>query len=209
MAPRLRWITSFKEAHDHFSPLWSEAYEIWGKFENAIGFETYVPADYSAVLSSLQSLQGKATTILEWGSGLGVVTIMASRLGFEAYGIEVAPQLVKHARKLAKRYAPRATFAEGSFVPNDYQWAADQGEDDTRPNLNAADGYDALDMRLSEFDVVYAYPWPDEHALFADMLRGRGRPGGWLLTYDIRAGMQQTQVNANGSETIKQLPWPI
>lgn len=194
MATPSQWITSFEEAHDVFSPLWSEAYEIWELFEQADGFEAYVPADYSAVLLSLQQLQNKAHNILEWGSGLGVVTIMASRLGFDAYGLEISPQLVDHARKLAVRYASNATFAQGSFVPNDYVWNPEMGEDGTRTDFDAIDGYDQLDMRLSDFDVVYAYPWPEEHALFADILRGHGRPEGWLLTYDIREGMQRKRV---------------
>jgi len=194
MAAPLQWITSFQEAHDVFSPLWSEAYEIWERFEKADGFEAYVPADYAAVLRSLQQLQGKAISVLEWGSGLGVVTIMASRLGFDAYGLEISPQLVDHARKLALKYASNAIFAQGSFVPNEYSWNPEMGEDGTRTDFDAADGYHQLDMRLSDFDVVYAYPWPDEHAVFADILRGHGRPEGWLLTYDVREGMQQKRV---------------
>jgi hypothetical protein len=192
--PTVPWITSFQDAHDVFSPLWSEAYEIWERFEKDDGFEAYVPADYAAVLVSLQGLQGKATSILEWGSGLGVVTIMASRMGFDAYGIEIAPQLIDHARDLAAKYGPNALFAQGSFVPNDYSWNPEMGEDGTRTDFDAPDGYDQFDMRLDDFDVVYAYPWPDEHAVFADMLRGRGRPGGIFLTYDVREGMQKKRI---------------
>jgi hypothetical protein len=198
--PSVPWITTFQDAHDVFSPLWSEAYQIWERFEKDDGFEAYVPADYSAVLVSLQRLQGKATSILEWGSGLGVVTIMASRMGFDAYGIEIAPQLVDHARELATRYAPNALFAQGSFVPNDYSWNPEMGEDGTRTDFDAPDGYDQFDMRLSDFDVVYAYPWPDEHAVFADMLRGRGRPGGLFLTYDVREGMQRKRIRKSARD---------
>lgn len=194
MATPSPWITSFQEAHDAFAPLWSEAYKIWERFEKADGFEAYVPADYAAVLRSLQQLQGKAVTLLEWGSGLGVVTIMASRLGYDAFGIEISPQLIDHARKLAVQYAPQAIFAQGSFVPNDYHWDPKMGDDGTRTDFEAADGYDQLDMRLADFDIVYAYPWPDEHAVFADILRGHGRPEGWLLTYDVREGMQRKRV---------------
>ena len=80
-----------------FSELWDEASALWDQLERARGFEAYVPADYPLVLQSLKELQGKASTFLEWGSGLGVVTLMASALGFEAYGLEVAPELVEHA----------------------------------------------------------------------------------------------------------------
>ncbi len=168
---------TFDQAQDLFLPLWNEAYEIWERFEKKNGFEAYVPADYAQVLRSLQSLQGKATTFLEWGSGLGVATIMAGRLGFEAYGLEIAPQLVDHSRELCQRYASNAIFAQGSFIPNEYHWSPSTGDDGTRTDFDAPDGYDTLDMRLKDFDIVYAYPWPDEHAIFTDILKRHGRPG--------------------------------
>jgi hypothetical protein len=195
-------IVSFQDARELFYPLWMEARELWDRFEKSDGFEAYVPADYAVVLQALQRLQGKAVTILEWGSGLGVVTIMASRLGFEAYGLEISPQLVDHARFLADRYSAGATFAQGSFVPNEYEWNPRLGEDGTRTDFDASDGYERLDMRLSDFDVVYAYPWPDEHAVFNDILRGYGRAGGLFLTYDVREGMQRKRVK-NRSGRIK------
>ena len=42
----------------------------------------------------LRALAGRAVSFLEWGSGTGVITIMADMLGFEAYGIEINPALV-------------------------------------------------------------------------------------------------------------------
>ncbi len=105
------------------------------------GFEAYVSADYAQVLDSLRTMQGRADTFLEWGSGLGVVTIMASRLGFSAYGIEISPQLVAHARQLADEFAPLAKFAESSFVPNEYRWDPRMDDDGTRTDFESPDGY--------------------------------------------------------------------
>lgn len=171
-----------------FSKLWNEAALIWDQLERARGFEAYVPADYPMVLQSLQELQGKALTFLEWGSGLGVVTIMASALGFEAYGIEVAPELVVHAERLAVRYGPSSVFATGSFVPNDYVWDPEMGEDGLRTDFDASDGYEELGMDLQDFDVVYAYPWPDEHHVFRDIMKLHGADRALLLTFDVREG---------------------
>lgn len=189
---------SFDQAHGLFLPLWNEAYAIWEEFEKDNGFEAYVPADYAQVLKSLQSLQGKATTFLEWGSGLGVATIMASRLGFEAYGLEIAPELIEIAHDLSRRYASTAIFAQGSFIPNEYQWSPSTGDDGTRTDFDAPDGYDSLDMRLKDFDIVYAYPWPDEHAVFTDVLRRHGRPGAYWLTFDVREGMNRKKLKRAG-----------
>ncbi|NIO39185.1 MAG: hypothetical protein GTO41_02680, partial [Burkholderiales bacterium] len=80
-----------------FEALWGDARKLWDRHEDSAGFGEYVSADYAQVCQSLIELRGQATTFLEWGSGLGVVAIMASRLGFEAYGIEAEAELVEHA----------------------------------------------------------------------------------------------------------------
>ncbi len=143
---------------------------------------------------SLRKLQGRADTFLEWGSGLGVVTIMAARLGFTSYGLEISSELVEHSRVLADRYAPSATFALGSFVPEAYEWDPKLDEDGSRTDFDAPDGYEELDMKLGDFDVVYVYPWPHEHQIFTDILRKHGRDGGLMLSYDVREGMKLKRI---------------
>jgi hypothetical protein len=129
-------------------------------------------------------------SVLEWGSGLGIVTIMASRMGFEAYGIEAEPRLVTHAENLARTYGPDAQFAQGSFIPDDFAWNPADGDDVYRTVIDASSAYDQLDMELKDFDLVYAYPWPDEHTLYHNIMRNFGRKGAMLLTYDAREGME-------------------
>jgi hypothetical protein len=129
-------------------------------------------------------------SVLEWGSGLGIVTIMASRMGFEAYGIEAEPCLVTHAENLARTYGPNAQFAQGSFIPDDFAWNPADGGDVDRTVIDVASAYDKLDMELKDFDLVYAYPWPDEHTLYHNIMREFGRKGAMLLTYDAREGME-------------------
>ena len=64
--------------------LWDEAAALWDAHQDDPGWEGYVSADYAAIFQQLVQLRGKVSSVLEWGSGLGVVTIMASRLGFDA-----------------------------------------------------------------------------------------------------------------------------
>ena len=68
--------------------LWTESDEIWERCRNQLEFGSFVSTDYLAIYRELIQLQGQVETVLEWGSGLGVVTIMASRLGFDAYRSE-------------------------------------------------------------------------------------------------------------------------
>ena len=59
--------------------LWSEAEDIWERYQNQREFRAFVAADYREVYDTLVRLQVRVMNILEWGSGLGVVTIMASK----------------------------------------------------------------------------------------------------------------------------------
>lgn len=172
--------------------LWKDAASIWDKHQNEPAFEGYVSADYLAVYRSLQNFQNRCTTFLEWGSGLGVVAIMAAQLGFEAYGIEIEPELVEHSCKLAERYGSTAKFACGSFIPTEYQEASFEGEEFQRTICDAASGYEELDMELRDFDLVYAYPWPEEHLVFRSMVKRCGAANAVLVCYDNREGISTT-----------------
>jgi len=169
--------------------LWIEAERIWEQLQASPEFAAFVAADYRKVYQALVRLQGCAVTVLEWGSGLGVVTIMASRLGFEAYGIEIESRLVERSRRLAEQYGPEARFVTGSFIPKEYEWDPEYGDENFRTRLEAEPGYHELDMELRDFDLVYAYPWPDEQPLFLDIMRRCGGENALFLGYDVREGI--------------------
>lgn len=171
-------------------PLWDEVDELWERSQTADGFHAYISADYDAVLSSLVQMRGQAATFLEWGSGLGVVTIMASRLGFDAYGIENEPELVEYARAFGERFAPAARFECGNFFPSEFEWNPDKGEVEVRTPLHTPAAYEGMGRKLSDFDLVYAYPWPEEHQLYRNVMHEFGAPNSLFLTYDVRRGME-------------------
>ncbi|MFN3191770.1 MAG: hypothetical protein ACE361_14765 [Aureliella sp.] len=175
-----------------FQELWDAAEELWTRNEDSPAFFRYVSADYLGVFESLRQLRGEAFTFLEWGSGLGVVTIMASRLGFDAYGIEAEPQLAEYAQVLAESYGDQARFAQGSFIPDEYRWSPSNGDEVSRTIIDMPCAYDELDMELRDFDVVYAYPWPDEHTFYHNIMRQFARRDALLLSYDALEGTQLT-----------------
>lgn len=172
-----------------FESLWQKAEEIWTAHENAPEFGGYVSADFSAVLDALIRQQHQAATFLEWGSGLGVVAQMAARLGYEAYGIEAEPKLVDLARDLAEQFDNPAEFVSGSFVPDQFEWQPELGQESERTVLNLPDAYGELGQELSDFDLVYGYPWPTEHALLKGIMRSCGGLHSRLLIYDAREGI--------------------
>jgi len=173
-----------------FGRLSAEADDLWERHQRTPAFHRYVSADYVAVYKSLARLRGRALTFLEWGSGLGVVTIMASRMGFEAYGIETEPDLVEYAENFAQAYGPQARFAQGSFIPDDFEWNPANGDEVIRTIIDAASAYDKLEMELRDFDLVYAYPWSDEHTLYHNIMREFGGRNALLLSYDAREGIE-------------------
>jgi SAM-dependent methyltransferase len=181
-----------KELLAEMETLWGEADALWDKEQNRPAFGAYVSADYLAVFNSLVDLKPTSFSFLEFGSGLGVATIMASRLGYEAYGIESETELVDHSRDYAERFAPDATFALGSFVPDEFEWDVAAGEEVHVTSIDHAAAYGDMDMQLSDFDLVYAYPWPTEHELYHSILRQFGSPESKLLIYDAREGILLT-----------------
>ncbi len=172
-----------------FQDLWSDAALIWDKRQNDSSFEGYVSANYEDVYRTLKRFQGRCTTFLEWGSGLGVVAIMASRMGFDAYGIEIEPELVQHACDLAAKHGGNARFVAGSFIPEEFQETEFDGEVFQRTVDNARSGYDELDMELRDFDLIYAYPWPEEHLVFRSIVRRCGGKRAVLICFDQREGI--------------------
>src|SRR5579872_7554330 len=100
-----------------------EAEAIWRDFDADVvtGWQGFIPAVYPEVYLALKRLKPAATTFLEWGSGIGTVAIMADMLGYEAYGIEIHPELVQRAEALARRFESRAQFACGTFIPEGYR----------------------------------------------------------------------------------------
>ena len=173
------------------SELQDEGFELYRRFDTEVrqkNFHPFVPVEYDKVLQLLLDLRGPNRKFLEWGSANGVITIMADKLGFEAYGIELDGNLVASARELARKYGSRAIFVEGSFLPQGYQWRAHDGDTRLGTVGRGQSGYLALNMPLDQFDIVYGYPWDGEREIMHDIFRRYARPDAILLMPD---GVQQ------------------
>jgi hypothetical protein len=147
----------------------------------------FVPCDYAAAFAVLRALADGALIrgrrFCEWGSGFGVVVGLAAMLDFDAAGIEIEGSLVAEARKLAEDFDLPAEFVHGSFVPRGaedrvhaggtYSWLTTEGDY----------AYDDLDLEVSDLDVVFAYPWPDEEAVVCDLFERYAGTGAILATY--------------------------
>jgi hypothetical protein len=164
--------------------LHAEGREIFERFERDVRqfeFHPFKPADYAAMVDMLLPYRGQGLSFLEWGSATGVIAITADLLGIDACGIEIDAQLVDVARALAARHGSGARFAAGSLMPEGYVWRSASGD----PRLGTLEpgvpGYVELGRELTDFDLVYGYPWTGEDGILLDVMMRCGRPGARLL----------------------------
>ena len=172
------------ELAQKLTALQDEGFEIWRRFDVEVRQENwhpFVPVEYDDVLQKLLELRRPGVKFLEWGSATGVITIMADLLGYDASGIELDASLVEVARELARKYESNARFAAGSFLPAGYEWTAADGDRRLGTIGYGPSGYLELGRPLEDFDIVYAYPWDGEEAVFRDVMQKYGRADATLL----------------------------
>lgn len=153
----------------------------------------FVPSNASILFHTLRGLSdgelANGNSFCEWGSGSGTVTCMAAKLGWDAHGIEIEPELVDESIRLASHFSLAATFVQGNFVPSKRRQIAQQAFEDNLgryPWLNnqAEDAYQKLGRSIASFDVVFAYPWPGEMPYIEQLFIAEAADGALLVTFD-------------------------
>lgn len=129
----------------------------------------------------------------EWGSGVGVGVGLASLLGYEAFGIEIEPSLVRFARKLAHDTGVAAQFLEGSYLPEGFEsYSGMGGEELVLPEhfLGGSSGlphfaptYEGMPCPTDEIDVFFVFPWPGEQEFMQQLFEILAGDGAILLVY--------------------------
>lgn len=127
----------------------------------------FVPADgrtsWNLLNTVLQHRQTERELVFcEWGSGIGLVTLIASMIGMDATGIEIDEELNDLARQYAKQYSIPATFINASFYP--------------------AENPDPL-IDYQNVDLFFAYPWPDQITRTLGLFNKVARSGAILVCY--------------------------
>jgi hypothetical protein len=172
-----------------------EAYLRVGQFvrNSPIRVSGFAPSGFATVYRSLRAIVeaklAPGNLFCEWGSGFGVAASLAAILKFRAYGIEIETGLVNASKQLAGDFGLPVEFVHGSFIPPGGGAYADE----TYANDNAEffelvtdadNAYSELGLDPDNFDVFFAYPWPDEEQVIENLFARYAAEGALLLTYN-------------------------
>ncbi len=154
----------------------------------------FVPSDFELAYRALAAIQtanlATGRRFLEWGSGIGVVACLATRLGFDAIGIEIESPLVDLAERLAADHGLDSEFICGSFVPHGTNVTVGTADDFAWLSTTGPVAYDDLDLAPDDFDLIFAYPWPGEEQIIFDLFADHAATGALLLTYHGLEGVR-------------------
>ena len=164
----------------------------------------FVPSDFAAVYRVLWTIRSRrlapGDAFLEWGSGFGVVALLAASLGFEATGIEIEPALVAEARRLAADHGLPVEFHEGSFLPAGAEPLADRTEEFAWLDVDGESAYEEMGLDPDDFDVIFAYPWPGEEHVVVDLFDACAATGALLVTYE---GVEAVRVQRKARRRLR------
>ncbi|GAB5406913.1 MAG: class I SAM-dependent methyltransferase [Aureliella sp.] len=158
----------------------------WDRFKEK-PLPQYVECDFELVSCAIERCLDRnipdGRLFVEWGAGFGVVTGVAGLLGLDAIGIEAEPFLCDEARELFKVHGVPGELWQGNFLPD----GASDLADDTDPLVSLTHSiepaYDAHEIPLSDFSIVFAYPWPGEEHFLRLVFDRFCRPGATMVMY--------------------------
>lgn len=155
--------------------------------------ENFVTCDFHLVDQSLTWIKDNhlltGSRFCEWGSGFGVVAMLAAIRDMESVGIEIESVLVKQSSDLADDLENAARFFCGSFVPRDAESASELASEIEHVETETGDMYEEIGLEIDDFDLFFAFPWPGEHPFFEAVFDQCAADGALLLTYRGREGM--------------------
>ncbi len=149
--------------------------------------EQYVACDFRDVYRALSQLTAsklaKGNTFCEWGCGFGIVTGLASQLGWEAIGIEAESFLVDQANRFLARNRLKGEILHGNFLPRGSERLAGSQSNHASLFHQVENAYEQHDLEFDDYALVFAYPWPGEHYFLQEVFRNYAGDGALMLMF--------------------------
>ncbi len=149
--------------------------------------EQYVACDFRDVWRALHWIASQeicdGRLFCEWGCGFGFVTALASKLGWEAIGIEAEPFLVKQAKQLLEQESIQAEIWLGNFLPPGAERLAKAQSNHASLFHQVPSAYADRDLSVDDFALIFAYPWPGEDSFLKNVFATYARAGAHLLLF--------------------------
>lgn len=157
------------------------------RFQRDSRVPAFVASDYERAYHVLRALAAAdlapGKLFCEWGSGFGVVACLAALLDFDARGIEIEGSLVDAAEKLAADFDIPVEFIRGSFIPRGGETYVCSDDGFAWLTTEGGTAHEELGLEPDDFDVIFAYPWPDEEEATSACFERHAAVGAVLVTY--------------------------
>lgn len=161
------------------------------RVNTAVSFRGFVPSDYIATYRCLKAIYDShllcGNRFCEWGSGISVVASLAGMIGYDSYGIEYDRNLCVVAEGISRDFDVPVELVHGSFIPAgvedliDDAFATYDGELALHTDPDSA--YAEMGQEVDDFDLIFAYPWPNDVELTHDIFDRCAAQGALLLAY--------------------------
>ena len=158
-------------------------------------YPKFIPSDAQLLYNAIDFLTRNDLTLgkifCEWGSGFGVGIGLASLLGYEAFGIEIEPELVEISSRLADDLKIPVEIICSNYIPEGFDsYEGIGGEILLEPSgfaggdrSEAPPFYEGMDYPIEEIDLFYVYPRPDDQDFMLKMFDALAGEGAILLAY--------------------------
>ncbi len=147
----------------------------------------YVECDFELVAAALLECRDRqwidGSLFCEWGCGFGVVTGVAGLLGMDAIGIEAEAFLCEQAESLLRSASIPAEIWQGNFLPDGARNLAEDSDPLVSLTHFIPSAYETKGMSLSDFAIVFCYPWPGEEHFLKSVFHRYARKAAVLLMY--------------------------
>ena len=126
-------------------------------------------------------------TFCEWGSGLGIVSLLAEKTGYQATAIELEFRLHQEAIRIHEKFDSHCQCIHGSFIPDKISATArlclPESSESMWLGLDGPAAYSRIDSSVDSFDVIYAYPLPGESDFVMELFDVAAKREAFLLTF--------------------------